>query len=119
MSSRSRCSRNELKVWLRFLVVDQPVFRELNHYALLQITPLSLGVLVAVLVRIDRGYNHSTIVLPALNSISKSDLLSIGIFHSSAPSRRERLLRDRIGGQRRRRLCLDWLPEALAVLGCI
>jgi len=60
----------QLKVRLWFFIVNQPMLWEVNHYALLQITPLSCRMTLAVFTRIDRSDDDSALVLPEFNPIT-------------------------------------------------
>ncbi len=80
--ARRRRARNELKIRVWFFVMDQSVLRKLYHYAFRQITPLSLWVLAAVLTRVNRSDDDSTVVPSEFDAISQPDILSVGVFHS-------------------------------------
>ena len=61
---------DELKIRLRLLVMDQPVRRELDYHASLQVCPLRRGMRLAVFASINGSHYDSAIVFPKLDAIT-------------------------------------------------
>src|SRR5262245_50167355 len=70
-----RRALDKLKIGFRIFVVDQTVLRELDHHSLLQVSPLSARMLIAVLIGIDRGHDDPAIVVTEFHTVTEPHIL--------------------------------------------
>ena len=110
------CSFDKLEVRLRFFVVDQPVFRELDHYALLQVAPTEPRNARSCI----RSYRSRPRQHHRRHARASLDLQAVPLVRQGislyCSFRRKRFDRNRIWRQRSGGNRLDRLPEAFAWL---